>query len=57
MDAKILKMKTPDVEIKVNTDLQMDIKTQMVDSRNYIMIPVTSEADIEVNGVHFGKDE
>lgn len=57
VDAKILKMKTPDVEIKVNTDLQMDIKTQMVDSRNYIMIPVTSEADIEVNGVHFGKDE
>lgn len=49
MNSKVLEIKNQEVDLKVDPDFAFQIKTQVIDGRNYILVPVG--IGLTVNGV------
>lgn len=57
IDKKILQVKAPDIVVKVSQDIAHKVKTQVIDNGKYLLVPIESESDVEVNGVSLGREE
>ena len=54
VDKKNIQLKSPDVIIKVSNDLASQVKTKVIDNAKYILVPIASESDVEINGISLG---
>lgn len=54
VDKKTTKIKSPDVEIKIDTERSSGIEKREIDGTTYLLVPLTDTADIEINGVKLG---
>lgn len=51
VDKKTMQVKSPDVVIKINNDLAEKVSVKTIDSINYIIVPINTGDDVEVNGI------
>ena len=51
---KKTKIKSSDMEIKIDVDNSSNIEKREIDGRVYLLVPLSDTSDIEVNGVKLG---
>lgn len=51
VDKKTTKIKSSDVEIKVDVEHSSSIERREIDGTTYLLVPLTDTSDIEINGV------
>ena len=55
VDKKTTKIKSPDVEIKIDAEKSSSIEKREIDGVTYLLVPLTDTSDIEINGVKVGR--
>ena len=51
VDKKTTKNKAPDVEIKIDVEHSSSIENRKIDSVTYLLIPLYTTSDIEIDGI------
>lgn len=51
IDKKSTHVKAPDVVLKVSNDIAHKVKTKVVDDERYLLVPIMSMTEVEINGI------
>ena len=51
VDKNRLKLKSPDIEVKINTEKAKKLGTTIIEKEKFLLIPIDSESEVEVNGI------